>query len=124
MSFTGVTSKDLPQSSYCKNVGRTVIFNNNHAPANEAKIAGIPNRNKTALSVFLPTNAILKRLFEKCTTPVSAMAISIGKNIAKIGCMVAFGVVGLNVKMVLLKMFIPELYWSNFLVLFKEFNKV
>lgn len=44
--------------------------------------------------------------------------------IAKIGCMVAFGVVGLNVKMVLLKMFIPELYWSNVLVLFKEFNKV
>ena len=85
ISLTGVTSKSLPQSSYCKSVGRTVIFNNNHAPANEAKIAGIPKRSKTDLSVFLPTNAILKRLFEKCTTPVSAMAISIGKNIAKTG---------------------------------------
>jgi len=83
----------------------------------------------------------LKRLFEKCTTPVSAIAISIGKNIAKTGakmvpnpkpeknvktavknaakhiitisiqtyfkiyiaktgCMVAFGVVFINVKMV------------------------
>jgi len=44
--------------------------------------------------------------------------------IAKIGCMVAFGVVFINVKMVLLKMIIPELYWCNVLVLFKEFHKV
>ena len=57
----------------------------NHAPINDAKIAGMPNLNKTALSVFLPTKAILKRLFEKCTTPVSAIAISMGKNIANTG---------------------------------------
>lgn len=48
-------------------------------------MAGIPKRSKTDLSVFLPTNVILNMLFEKCTTPVSAMAISIGKNMAKTG---------------------------------------
>jgi len=57
----------------------------NHAPINDAKIAGMPNFNKTGLSVFLPTRAILKRLFEKCTTPVNAIAISMGKNIANTG---------------------------------------
>jgi uncharacterized protein YjgD (DUF1641 family) len=48
-------------------------------------IAGIPNFKSTSLSEFLPTSEILKRLFEKCTTPVNAMAISMGKNMANTG---------------------------------------
>ncbi len=70
---------------YSNQTGKAVILSNNHAPKNEAKIAGIPNRNNTALSVFLPTKAILNRLFEKCTTPVNAIATSIGKKIANTG---------------------------------------
>ena len=48
-------------------------------------IAGIPNRIKTLLLACLPTRNSLNMLLKKCTTPVSAMANSIGKNSAKTG---------------------------------------
>jgi ribosome-binding factor A len=48
-------------------------------------IAGIPNLNSTVLSACLPTREILNRLLEKCTTPVNAIAMSIGKKTAKTG---------------------------------------
>lgn len=85
MSFTGVTPNVFPHNSYSNIVGKTMIFSSSQAPANEAITAVIPKRNNTALSAFLPTNVILKRLLEKCTTPVNAMAISMGKNNAKTG---------------------------------------
>jgi len=85
MSLTGVTSKVLPHKLYSNQVGNTDISSSNHAPKNDAKIAGIPNRNNTVLSVFFPTKAILNRLLEKCTTPVKAIATSIGKKIANTG---------------------------------------
>ena len=50
-----------------------------------AIIAGIPNRIKTLLLALLPTRMSLKTLLKKCTTPVSAIANSIGKNNAKTG---------------------------------------
>jgi len=65
--------------------GKTVILIRTHAPTKDANIAGIPNLISTVLSVFFPTRKILKRLFEKCTTPVSAIAMSIGKKIANTG---------------------------------------
>jgi hypothetical protein len=48
-------------------------------------MAGIPKQMSTVLSVFLPTRTILKRLLQKCTTPVRAMAKSIGKKMANTG---------------------------------------
>lgn len=65
--------------------GNCIIFKSNHAPIKEARIAGTPNRISTIISVFLPTNTILKRLLQKCTTPVSATAISTGKKMANTG---------------------------------------
>lgn len=85
INLTGVILYSLPNNWYWKIDGKTVILIRTQAPANEAKIAGIPNLNNTALSVLLPTRNILNRLFEKCTTPVNAIAISIGKKIAKTG---------------------------------------
>ena len=55
------------------------------APAKDAIIAGIPNLNRTSLLAFLPASMILNRLLEKWTTPVNAIAISIGKKIANTG---------------------------------------
>ena len=43
------------------------------------RIAGIPNRSTTCQLAFKPTNPILKRLFNRCTMPVKAIATSISK---------------------------------------------
>ena len=48
-------------------------------------IAGTPNRIRTALFALLPTSISLKILLKKWTTPVNAIASSIGKNKAKTG---------------------------------------
>lgn len=48
-------------------------------------MAGIPNLIKTDLSTFLPTKKSLNRLLKKCTTPVSAIDTSTGKNNIIIG---------------------------------------
>jgi len=63
----------------------TAILTNNHAPANEARIAGMPNFIETVLSVFFQRRLSLKRLLVKCTKPVNAIAISTGKKKAKTG---------------------------------------
>jgi hypothetical protein len=65
--------------------GRLVICRSIHAPINDARMAGIPKRISTDLSAFLPTSVILNRLLVKCTTPVRAMATSMGKKITKTG---------------------------------------
>jgi hypothetical protein len=85
MSFTGVISRFLSHSWYSNREGIFVILSSNQAPANAATIAGMPNLRRTSLSAFFPTRVTLKRLFEKCTTPVNAIAMSIGKKIAKTG---------------------------------------
>lgn len=61
------------------------MFKSSQAPRNAAIIAGIPNRINTLLLALLPTRNSLKTLLKKCTTPVNAMANSIGKNNAKTG---------------------------------------
>ena len=48
---------------------------------NAAKTDGSPNRINTFLSIFFPTKKNLKILLEKWTSPVNAIAISVGKKI-------------------------------------------
>ena len=61
------------------------MFKSTQAPINAAIMAGIPNLSNTLLLALLPTRMSLKTLLKKCTTPVSAIANSIGKNNAKTG---------------------------------------
>jgi hypothetical protein len=61
------------------------MFKSTQAPINAAIIAGIPNLSNTLLLALLPTSNSLKILLKKCTTPVKAIANSIGKNNAKTG---------------------------------------
>ena len=42
---------------------------------------GSPNRINTSLSIFFPTKKNLKKLLEKWTSPVNAIATSVGKKI-------------------------------------------
>jgi hypothetical protein len=58
---------------------------NNQEPKTAAITAGIPKRSKTVLSALPPTSINLKILFEKCTTPVSAIANSTGKKTINTG---------------------------------------
>ena len=48
---------------------------------NAAITDGIPNRINIFLSIFFPTKKNLKILLEKWTSPVNAIAISVGKKI-------------------------------------------
>ena len=54
--------------------------NKSWAPINAPVTAIMPNFKPTFQLICLPTKLILKKLFSRCTIPVSAMAISIGKN--------------------------------------------
>jgi hypothetical protein len=51
ISFIGVISNCLLNTLYCNIVGMFVIFINNHAPANDANIACMPNLTNTVLLV-------------------------------------------------------------------------
>ena len=61
------------------------MFKSIHAPIKAAIMAGIPNLKSTLLLALLPTRNSLNILLKKCTTPVNAIANSIGKNKAKTG---------------------------------------
>lgn len=54
-------------------------------PTMAANTAGMPKRRATRESICLPVSSNLKMLLKKCTTPVSAMANSVGKNIIQTG---------------------------------------
>lgn len=61
------------------------MFKSNQAPKKAAIIAGIPNLMSTLLLALFPTRKSLNILLKKWTTPVNAIANSIGKNNAKTG---------------------------------------
>ncbi len=80
-----VTLARTPPSVYSASGAAGAMSASIAAPTIAATTAGTPKRSTTPRLASVPTSAILKRLFTRCTTAVAAIATSIGKNRAKTG---------------------------------------